>query len=810
MRALSFRPTVLALFVFLLAAISIAAETDSAEEGPLWGPWQVLLPFDHPEGSADVAPVHPPEEELTAMVLDGPGPNLERAWWGKKGREVAWRQVREDEGPAVIVDTAKVDFLEFAREEYTAEERPGLTDNAVAYLYRSIRCDEAKKLPITLGSDDGCRVWLNGVQIHEFNKPRGVNPRSDSLHLDLKVGLNHLFVKVNNGGGAWGFQLVPEQKLTLEQREEAQKSINKAIDRGVVYLLQTQQRDGSWAYQTRSYRNGQTSLALYALLKSGIKQDHQAIQRGIAFLRQRPPRKTYSIACQILALVSTHNPEYDEWIEDLAMELVDWQRGDFGYPTGEPDLSNTQYGALGIWAAWRHGTKIPKRAWTDLARAALKYHNGDGGFGYRPGSKSTGAMTVAGSTVIAVCADYFGEPGFPKQWKRQLDRVRAEGLRWLGDNFKPDQNPDGGGGGTERWKHYYLYGLERLAAIEGLELFGEHNWYWEGAIFYISSQGKEGQWATAYGEGEVNTCFGLLFLNRATATLTGGGASNRQGRLYATDAPESDVVLRAKGDTPLSLWLSEIRPEAAERAKADGPRGEGLYLASVEYLADGETIQRIEADPQEKWKGKPYAIQHSFTSRGEHTVQLKLHFAPAPDGALVVLASSELKVRVDELIEDWMLEYPDDAQWNLALGERKTAKATSNRKDHGAGLAFDGLQSTSWVCKADDKAPALTIEFKKGVRIDRLLLGHAAGTELKRGVFDRATKIQIELAGKKDPLVFEIESDEARKAVIEFPRKTKVTAMTIRVLERVSGTKHPGCVGFSEVEFRLGEEKKRK
>ncbi len=790
----------------------LSAAPACAEEGIDWGPWHVLLPIDHPDGAKAIAPKQPPEKELSRMRLDGPGPDLTRDWRGKLDREIVWRPARTGATPGIF-DTGKVDFTKLLPAEYAPEERKGLTGNAVAFLYMRVTSDREEVMPAYLGSDDGCRIWFNGALIHEFNGGRGVNPESDIAYLELKQGVNHLFVKVNNGGGAWGFQMSVRPRELTPGLSNEQKAINAAIDRGVEYLLKAQQRDGSWAHEAGGYRNGMTSLALYALLKSGLKSDHQAIRRGFEYLRLRPPRKTYSAACQLLALVSAHREEYQEWIQEITDELVDWQMGSFAYPHGTCDLSNTQYGALGLWAAAKAGAKIPKRTWIDLARATLPYHNKDGGFGYRPAGKSTGAMTTAGVTVISICADHFGEKGFPAQWRKQLESARDAGLRWLGDNYRRDKNPEVGGGGSERWKHYYSYGLERLAALEGLDRFGVHDWYWEGSTYLIASQGEEGNWGTAHGEPEPNTAFGLLFLNRATASMTGGGPSLRQGRLYATDGEDVDIVLRAKGDTPINLWVSEIRPKAIETHGREGEKGRGIYVQSAEYFADGKSVGVVESDPTRAWNREPLAIQHRFEERGHHEVQVVLHLAPDPaasGGAAKTLKSPVLKVRIDELLEDWMFDYVDDSLSNLVIGAKKQVRASSQHGGHSPGRAFDGLQSTGWLCKADDQDPKLTVEFSRPIRADRFVLSHVAGNELTRGQFDRATRVEVDLGGKREPLVFDVDPDEALKTTLTLPRVSRLSTVTFRVLERVDGKKHKGLVGFAEVEFRNGEEKSRR
>jgi hypothetical protein len=109
-------------------------------------------------------------------------------------------------------------------------------------------------------------------------------------------------VKVDQATGSWRFRLTMDQLAPEEEKREAQVQIDKAIDRGMEYLLATQQRDGSWGFKAGEFPGGQTALSVYALLKSGLSARHIAIQRGVTFLQSHSPQRTYAIGCTLLAL----------------------------------------------------------------------------------------------------------------------------------------------------------------------------------------------------------------------------------------------------------------------------------------------------------------------------------------------------------------------------------------------------------------------------------------------------------------------------------------------------------------------------
>ncbi|MHC4850044.1 MAG: hypothetical protein ACYTEG_16565, partial [Planctomycetota bacterium] len=68
--------------------------------------------------------------------------------------------------------------------------------------------------------------------------------------------------------------------------------------------------------------------------------------------------------------------------------------------------------------------------------------------------------------------------------------------------------------------YYYLYAIERAAVLDRVKRVGVHDWYFEGAAWLLDQQRKHGAWDRKDTKDDVNTCFALLFLKRATAPLT--------------------------------------------------------------------------------------------------------------------------------------------------------------------------------------------------------------------------------------------------------------------------------------------------
>ncbi|MDP6369731.1 MAG: hypothetical protein QF615_08985, partial [Planctomycetota bacterium] len=160
---------------------------------PVWGDWQLLsgFPFgEHAQG--ELAQALEPERVLPDLRHGGRGPDLTASYTGKQGFAVGWRELGDIANRRVDLHVHQEDFLQ---------------DNVLCYLWSTVTVDEDQVLPITTGSDDGMRFWLNGELLVDIDVGRGLDSAAHSLQLDLKAGVNHIFVKVSEGQGGWDFQI---------------------------------------------------------------------------------------------------------------------------------------------------------------------------------------------------------------------------------------------------------------------------------------------------------------------------------------------------------------------------------------------------------------------------------------------------------------------------------------------------------------------------------------------------------------------------------------------------------------------------
>ena len=77
----------------------------------------------------------------------------------------------------------------------------GTPERIVAYAFAYVLSPVDRQVTLSLGSDDGVRVWLNGKEIANRLIYRSVSPDTDRVACTLQAGTNALLVKVNNDIG---------------------------------------------------------------------------------------------------------------------------------------------------------------------------------------------------------------------------------------------------------------------------------------------------------------------------------------------------------------------------------------------------------------------------------------------------------------------------------------------------------------------------------------------------------------------------------------------------------------------------------
>lgn len=139
--------------------------------------WWLIGPFDNANNTR-LAVEEPPEGEV----------NLGAEYQGKAG-PVRWRR------PFGPDDHGCINLLEAV----------GNHELAGMYAMSFVLCPDDRKVVVRLGTDDGCRLWVNDEVVWQNPAVRDALQDQDAVEARLLRGWNRVLLKVVNNYGAWGF-----------------------------------------------------------------------------------------------------------------------------------------------------------------------------------------------------------------------------------------------------------------------------------------------------------------------------------------------------------------------------------------------------------------------------------------------------------------------------------------------------------------------------------------------------------------------------------------------------------------------------
>ena len=287
-------------------------------------------------------------------------------------------------------------------------------------------------------------------------------------------------------------------------------------------------------------------------------------------------------------------------------------------PDGVGDNSCTQFAVLGLWTASRTGMDIDQPM-AAVARRFKTTQNSDGGWPYTSAVANTGenksaanpsgsAMTFAGLFSLTVAranklrkeleqrelsGDDKSKAGASGSKKSTTGATKKTEPK---KEDKPDEKKDPAAEPAEKadegssllkdpvfakglakagefvqsgdQARYFLWTIERLGVLLGLEKIGGVDWYAKGADILIKSQTADGSWPAEHNDkGLSQTAFAILFLRKANL---GSDIS----RLLEGE-PEKAFVLSGRADKPRFATLAEAikaaMPGETLRIEGDGP-----------------------------------------------------------------------------------------------------------------------------------------------------------------------------------------------------------------------------------------------
>ena len=568
-------------------------------------------------------------------------------------------------------------------------------------------------------------------------------------------------------------------------------AVDRAIEKGVDWLLATQALDGSWrGYNTKS-PTGVTALCVYTLLKCGLPPDHPAVTRGFAFVQAFPVERTYTTGATLMAchaLGPKHRPV--AFVKQLTKQLVaTLQRTGWGYPsnaTGEnpvyADTSNSQYALLGLQAAAAMDAPVSKTTWRNAADALIRRQGRSGGFGYQRSERPTGAMTVAGLASLVICSKALPPRG-GLQPKLKVARRRADA--WLQSNWSMTRNVafPKATKETDRWLLYHLYGVERLAAFLGKVKIGGHDWYAEGVPVVLKSQKKDGSWQRVMRE--ADSCFALLFL-RQGSRVTGLAPRVRVQRGVAAKSP---FAIGMDGAHPVKAWVRKGGAELRRRIEA------GKTPVQLTWTIDDEVIRTVKLTPDATIEDQ--VLEWRSERNGIRRISAVLKLADS-SGKVEELRSNVLELKIDNVPALGTEEIVKDLGKNLIDRDDTVVDASSHSQWTRPEHVVDGTHARAWLAAPDDGTPWVRVRFERPVRARELVLTSARSPRERDDHLARPKGIEVSFGGRKKRVVT-LDDTVRKQHTITFPARS-VREVRVRIVSR-----YPGKVnspGFAEVELR--------
>lgn len=158
----------------------------------------------------------------------------------------------------------------------------------VHYVARELYSATERELTVSIGSDDGFAIFVNGQLVAERAVARGCAPDQDEVRLPLRAGRNALLFKIINSGGEAGYYY---RALPLEAGLSTD-GVTALVDQG---FRKNRDLDGRLAHawrlsESETYRAGTEAIA--ALETSSERLEAQ-IPRTMVMRERMEPREVF-------------------------------------------------------------------------------------------------------------------------------------------------------------------------------------------------------------------------------------------------------------------------------------------------------------------------------------------------------------------------------------------------------------------------------------------------------------------------------------------------------------------------------------
>ncbi|MCE9560551.1 MAG: hypothetical protein K8U57_00720 [Planctomycetes bacterium] len=406
--------------------------------------------------------------------------------------------------------------------------------------------------------------------------------------------------------------------------------------------------------------------------------------------------------------VGKMNPEVEKYVQGVIAFRAK------NPPSPTDDNSNTQFAVIAVWLARKHG--VPVDGALDLIEKRFRgtQNPQTGGWGYTPTTDGSPSMYCAGLIGLATGIgrreerrlktvpktvppksepgtepkknpdDPFFNPKTPADPKVEpkknppprvadpLDRASQVAFVGLGIHLAESAKAGRGALTVKEGTHglndmYFLWSLERVGVLYGVEKIGGVNWYEAGAHTLVRSQSPDGAWAgTDYGD-EVNTSFGVLFLCKSNLVRDLSGKVQKEtstemkaGNPTSTDPKSTDNPITKKDPLDVPVVIpgptgSDVAILASELLRA----GDQDWAKTLAKLRDGKggvhtqaLVTAVTKLDGEKRKEVRDALAERLTRMNADTLRslAKAEETELRRGAVLAMAMKDEKAHIPDLV----------------------------------------------------------------------------------------------------------------------------------------------------------------
>lgn len=352
------------------------------------------------------------------------------------------------------------------------------------------------------------------------------------------------------------------------------------------------------------------------------------------------------------------------------------------------DNSNTQFATLALWAGRRYGVPTQAALVNVDARFRIAQAN-DGTWGYTPPARGvaaasgTATMTCAGLLGLACGHGARADVKKAKEKEKDKDKEGAidvsadknltAGLLALGTTvgnpvgWKGDGQAPVAISSAEGKAFYYLWSLERVCVMLGLETLGKKDWYNWGAEILLKNQKNNGMWTGEYSSSGADTCFALLFLKKANLLRDLSSSikvvKDPGERKLKSGGVGGDSLTGKKGKEDKTLLPSDIGKKPDEKKELTQEGKAAAKLGNELVSAKGKEREAL-------------LKQLRDTKGGEYTEALS-EVIPKLEGETKKLAREALADRLTRMKATTLREYLKEKDPEL----RRAAAIATGQKD---------------------------------------------------------------------------------------------------------------------------------